>query len=87
MTATACIVTYLASDVPLVRLPGCILYSAVLYAILLSLMVFVWIWVNTLDDDVVGNHRIAWWIQRRMLVLSQKAGLVLVGGVAVKLFF
>jgi hypothetical protein len=59
-------------------LPAEIIYPALLYASLLGAMVFLWVWANrqTICHTRPQHHLI--WMQRRLLRLSQQAGMPLV---------
>jgi hypothetical protein len=48
-------------------------------ALILALMVFCWVWVNSLSDDHVQRHVLLRWTKHQMLVLEQRIGLILIG--------
>ena len=55
-----------------------ILYLALTVSFCLALMVYYWLWTNTLQDEIVQRHRHLRWSRARLLVLQQRTGLGLV---------
>jgi len=68
-------------------LVGNFLYLAIAYALLLASMVFIWVWANHQSAEVATSWPIVGWAQRSMLEFSQRAGLALVGGIVLNVFF
>ena len=52
---------------------------ALVCALLLALMVFCWVWVNSLTEERVQSHFLLNWAKHQMLELEQRIGLVLIG--------
>lgn len=64
-----------------------LLFTANLFALIVSSMVMLWVWACCTGAETLLPQRLVRWTQRQMLTVSQRAGIVLVGGVAVKLIF
>lgn len=77
------IAAYLAtayySELPQSILPYEITLVAVGFALLLALMVFCWVWVNSLSEEQVKRHTLLQWAKHQMLALEQSIGLLLIG--------
>ena len=48
-------------------------------ALILAIMVFCWVWVNSLKEEQVQRHLLLRWTKYQMLMLEQRIGLVLIG--------
>lgn len=48
-------------------------------ALVLAVMVFCWVWVNSLNEEHVQRNALLRWVKYQMLALEQRVGLVLVG--------
>lgn len=60
-------------------LPNPIATVALGCALVLAVMVFCWVWVNSLNEEHVQRNILLWWVKHQMLALEQSIGLVLVG--------
>ena len=78
---------FLTSTGPVVVLPQTILYPAVMYGAILGTMVFIWVWSNTLSEDVIQSFPIIQWTRAEMLLRSQQLGMAFVGALAVGLYY
>ncbi|MBV7338500.1 hypothetical protein KFU94_61810 [Chloroflexi bacterium TSY] len=65
---------------PAASLPTQMLYAALAYAAMLGLMVFCWVWANSLNEQTANQYVYIRWVRDRMLILSQKAGFILIVG-------
>ena len=75
--------TYLAllyyQQPPATIVPFGVVTVALVCALLLALMVFCWVWVNSLTEERVQSHFLLNWTKHQMLELEQRIGLVLIG--------
>jgi hypothetical protein len=75
--------TYLAllyyPQLPATIVPFGVVTVALVCALLLALMVFCWVWVNSLTEERVQSHFLLNWTKHQMLELEQRIGLVLIG--------
>ena len=53
-------------------------YLALTVSFCLALMVYYWLWTNTLQDEIVQRHRHLRWSRAKLLVLQQRTGFGLV---------
>jgi Protein of unknown function (DUF3307) len=67
------------AEPPQSTLPYAVVLIALGGALILALMVFCWVWVNSLKEEQVQRHLILRWIKYQMLMLEQRIGLVLIG--------
>ena len=77
---------YIPNMLPINALPVTILYPALAYGLLLGSMVFTWVWANESTVTTASHNQRVWWVRSRMLVLSQRAGVALLGLVVIALF-
>lgn len=74
--------TYIAYQIwtptPVGILPTEFLWVAVPCASALAIMVFSWIWTNSLTDEQLNHSSILRWTKHQMLTLEQRLGLILV---------
>lgn len=81
---------YWLSDTPTATLPPIMLYIGVVYGTVLGLMVLIWVWANSLSDDVIRRHPAMHpaiqWTQTQMLRCSQQAGLALIFALAIGVY-
>jgi Protein of unknown function (DUF3307) len=62
------------SDGTLTIIPEMILYPALIWAFFLAVMVFCWVWMNSLQDDQLNKSAVYSWGRTRLLELEQRAG-------------
>ena len=55
-----------------------ILGLALIISLCLALMVYYWLWTDTLQDEIVQRHRHLRWSRAKLLVLQQRTGFGLV---------
>lgn len=72
---------------PAPALPLVALYLGVIYGIVLGLMVFMWVWANSLSEDVIRQHPTILWARAQMLRCSQQAGMALIGALAISVLY
>lgn len=80
------ITIYSPDTLPINALPTRVLYPALAYGLLLGGMVLGWIWANEISVTTTNHMRQIDWMQSRMLLLSQRAGIALLSIVVVTLF-
>lgn len=77
------VATYLAlryyHQPPTSIVPFGVVTIALVCALLLALMVFCWVWVNSLAEERIQSHFLLTWAKHQMLELEQRIGLVLIG--------
>ncbi|MEZ4714354.1 MAG: DUF3307 domain-containing protein [Caldilineaceae bacterium] len=71
---------------PMNALPAAVLYPALVYGLLLGSMVLGWIWANETTTTASCHVRQVCWMRSRMLLLSQRAGIALLGLIVIALF-
>ncbi len=82
---------YWLSDIQTATLPPFLLYIGVLYGTVLGLMVLIWVWANSLSDDVIQRHPhmhpAIQWTRTQMLRCSQQAGLGLICALVIGIYY
>ena len=86
LSAITLITMFSPDTLPINALPTTILYPALAYGLLLGGMVFGWIWANEIALSTTHHMRQIGWMQSRMLLMSQRAGVALLGLIVVALF-
>ncbi|MEZ4658300.1 MAG: DUF3307 domain-containing protein [Caldilineaceae bacterium] len=86
LSLIASIVVYTPHRLPMNALPTTVLYPALAYGLLLGSMVFGWIWANETTTTATSHVRPVYWMRSRMLLLSQRAGVLLLSLIIVALF-
>ncbi|MBX3015744.1 MAG: DUF3307 domain-containing protein [Caldilineaceae bacterium] len=64
---------------PQSMLPYPLALMALACASLLAVMVFCWVWTNSLSEEALQRHILLRWTKRQMLELEQRIGLLLIG--------
>ncbi|MEZ4869097.1 MAG: DUF3307 domain-containing protein [Caldilineaceae bacterium] len=67
------------NEVPVGILSNHVLIGTFLCAFVMALMVFCWVWANSLNEEQLKRHYLLPWIKQQMLVLEQRMGLALIG--------
>lgn len=72
---------------PEAMLPLGMLTIAVIYGTVLGIMVLLWVWANTLSEDMIRRHPSIRWARSQMLICSQQAGIALIGALMVGFYW
>lgn len=70
---------YLYAQPPQSVWPYNLVLIALACALLLAIMVFCWVWANSLSEEQVQRHFLLRWTKHQMLTLEQRIGLLLIG--------